>query len=177
MVSKLPPKAGTTAGCALLSHRRSMRCVTGDYDMDELYANTWTEQDRLSFENQPVSAKKFLIAWALALFLGPIGAQRYYLGFFPTAVFKTVMLGTGVVLLTLGADNLGLALIGIVSAWTVIDLFLLLSGTMRDTKDQRLDGYTRYAGVCAAVTVLLLVSFLVVALVMGTSTGVSGGLQ
>lgn len=143
-----------------------------DDDLDEFYANTYTDEDRLAFENQPTSSKKFLIAWALALFLGPIGAQRYYLRYFPTAVLKTVLLGSGTVLVVVDLSIAGQALIGMVGAWTIIDLFLLLSGTMRDRADHRLDGFTKYAGICAAVTVLVLVGLLVVALVAGTSAGV-----
>lgn len=146
----------------------------GDYDLDELYANTYTEEDRRAFENQPTSHKKFLTAWLLALFLGPVGAQRYYLGHFPTAVLKTALLCSGTVLLILDAESVGLALIGVVGAWTIIDLFLLLSGSIRDRSDHRLDGFTKYAGICAAITVLVLVGLLIVALVAGTSAGVSG---
>ena len=145
-----------------------------DYDLDELYANTYTEEDRRAFENQPTSEKKFLVAWALALFLGPIGAQRYYLGFLPTAMLKTLMCCGGAVLLVLEVVTPGLALLGVVGAWTIIDLFLLLSGTMRDRKDHRLAGYAKYVGICAALTVLILVGFVVVAMVVGTSAAVSG---
>ena len=147
--------------------------MAGHYDPDELYSNTYTEEDRLAFEGQPTSEKKFLIAWALALFLGPLGAQRYYLGRLPTAALKTGLLCSGLVLLALELPNVGLALIGVVSAWTIIDLFLLLTGSMRDTAGERLDGFTKYAGVCAAVTVLVVVLLLFIALVAGTSSGVS----
>lgn len=147
--------------------------MADDYDLDELYANTYTDEDRVAFENQPVSSKKLLVAWALALALGPIGAQRYYLGYYPTAVLKTTLFLAGTALVTFDAVSVGLALLGVVGAWTIIDLFLLLSGTMRDRANHRLDGFTKYAGVCAAVTVLVLVGMLVVALVVGTSAGVS----
>lgn len=147
--------------------------MADDYDLDELYANTYTDEDRVAFENQPVSSKKLLVAWALALVLGPIGAQRYYLGYYPTAVLKTTLFLAGTALVTFDAVSVGLALLGVVGAWTIIDLFLLLSGTMRDRANHRLDGFTKYAGVCAAVTVLVLVGMLVVALVVGTSAGVS----
>ncbi|WP_120005727.1 hypothetical protein [Nesterenkonia muleiensis] len=148
--------------------------MSGDYDFDELYANTYTDQDRLAFENQPLSEKKFLLAWALALFLGPIGAQRYYLGYFPTAVLKTSMFIAGAVLLVLEMSMIGLSMLGVVGAWTVIDLFLLISGTMRDRADHRLQGHTRFGGICSAVTVLVLVGWMIVALIIGTSAGVSG---
>ncbi|TLP75815.1 TM2 domain-containing protein [Nesterenkonia sphaerica] len=148
--------------------------MPADYDLDELYANTYTEQDRRAFETQPESSKKFLVAWSLALFLGPIGAQRYYLGYLPTAVLKTSMFCAGVVLMILGLPNAGLPLVGVVGAWTIVDLFLLLSGTMRDRADHRLQGFTRFGGICAAATVLVLVGWLIVALVIGTSSGVAG---
>lgn len=145
----------------------------GQHDLDELYANTYTEEDRLAFENQPTSEKKFLTAWALALFLGFIGAHRCYLGHFPTAVLKTALLGGGVVLLGLELSSLGLALIGVAAAWMIIDLFLLLTGTTRDRAGRRLQGFTEHAGVCAAVTVLVVVLVLFVSLVVGTSSQVS----
>lgn len=147
--------------------------MSSDYDLDELYANTYTEEDRRAFENQPVSEKKFLIAWALALFLGVIGGQRYYLGYIPTAVLKTTLFITGVILLVIEIPIFGLALLGVVGAWTIIDLFLLISGTMRDRADHRLAGHARFGGICAAITVLVLVALLIVALVVGTSAGVT----
>ncbi|GAA3050001.1 MULTISPECIES: TM2 domain-containing protein [Actinomycetes] len=143
-------------------------------DLDELYANTFTAEDRAAFEAQPTSEKKFLVAWALALFLGPMGAQRYYLGRLPTGVLKTLMFGTAMVGFATGAVNLGFIFMGVVGAWTIIDLFLLLSGTMSDRQDVRLDGFRRWAGPCAAVTVLFLVGLLIAALVIGTSSAVSG---
>ncbi|WP_022872047.1 TM2 domain-containing protein [Nesterenkonia alba] len=145
--------------------------MAGDYDLDELYANTYTEDDRLAHQNQPISEKKFLIAWALALFGGPVGAQRYYLGFLPTAIVKTTLFCAALVCFSLDQVNLALGFMAVVGAWTVIDLFLLLSGTMRDTKDHRLDGYTRFGGICAAVTVVVFAGFLVIALVIGTASG------
>lgn len=147
--------------------------MSGDYDLDELYANTYTEEDRLAYENQPTSEKKFLIAWLLALFFGVIGGQRYYLGYIPTAALKTALFAAGVVLAVLDLPVIGLAFIGIVSAWTVIDLFLLISGTMRDRADRRLAGHDRFGNICAALTVLVLVGILVVAMIIGTSAGVS----
>lgn len=148
--------------------------MSSDYDLDELYANTYTEEDRLAHENQPISEKKFLIAWLLALFLGVIGGQRYYLGHIPTAVLKTALFTAGVALVVVDLPVIGLAFIGIVGAWTVIDLFLLISGTMRDRAGRRLAGHARFGSICAAATVLVLVGILVVAMIIGTSTGVSG---
>lgn len=144
------------------------------YDLDELYANTWTEEDRRDFDNQPVSPRHFLIAWALALFLGPFGAQRYYLGRIPTALLKTAMLCTAIGGFLTGVHAVAISFITVVGAWTIIDLFLLISGTMRDAHDHRLAGYEKWAGRCAAITVLVLVSMMVAALVIGTSAGVTG---
>lgn len=145
------------------------------YDLEELYANTWTEEDRREFEDQPVSSRHFLIAWALALFLGPFGAQRYYLGRIPTALLKTAMFCTAVGGFLTGAYGVAMSFITVVGAWTIIDLFLLISGTMGDVDDHRLAGYEKWAARCAAITVLVLVSMLVAALVIGTSAGVAGG--
>lgn len=145
----------------------------GHYDFDELYSNTYTEEDRLAFENQPTSEKSFVVAWALALVLGLVGAHRYYLGHVSTSVVKAVLLGAAAALLLGEITSAGLALLGIAAAWMIIDLFLLLSGTMRDKAGHRLKGFTKHAGVCAVVTVLMFVLLLFVALVVGTSSGVS----
>lgn len=65
--------------------------------------------------------KSFIVTWLLSLFLGALGADRFYLGKIGTGILK---------LLTLG--GLGI--------WSLIDLVLILSGTMRDQKGHRLDG-------------------------------------
>lgn len=65
--------------------------------------------------------KSFIVAWLLSLFLGGLGADRFYLGKIGTGILK---------LLTLG--GLGI--------WSLIDLVLILSGTMRDHAGHRLDG-------------------------------------
>lgn len=148
--------------------------MAGDENFDDFYANTYTEDDRRAFENQPTSQKRFLIAWVLALFLGPVGAHRYYLGHYPSAVLKTVLPLAAAALLVAGPSSIGLALVGAVVAWMIIDLLLLLTGTTRDRADHRLAGFSQFAGRCAAMTVLVLAGLLVVALVVGTSTGVSG---
>lgn len=148
--------------------------MAGDYDLEELYANTFTEEDRQALENQPVSPKKFVVAWLFALLLGPLGAHRYYLGHVPTAVVKTVLLASAVTLFSLGQENVALGAVALVGAWTVIDLVLLLTGTMRDSHGHQLANYRRRAGVCAAITVLLLATALTAALIIGTSTAVAG---
>jgi len=153
-----------------------MADVSASFDLDDdFYANTFTEEDQAAFEAEPESPRKFLIAWALALFLGPIGAQRYYLGLIPTALTKTLLFGCAAVFAALDNVNVSLLFMSVVTAWTIVDLFLLLSGTMRDQHETRLSGFQKFAGPCAAVTVLVLVGLLITALVMGTSAGVTGG--
>ncbi len=152
-----------------------MADVTASFDLDDdFYANTFTEEDQAAFEAEPESPRKFLIAWAAALVLGPLGVHRYYLGLIPTAVTKSLLFGCAAVCVALGYVNASLVFMGVVTAWTIVDLFLLLSGTMRDRHDRRLIGFRRYAGPCAAITVMVLVGFLITALVVGTSSGVAG---
>lgn len=148
--------------------------MASDYDFEELYANTYTESDRLAYENQPVSEKKFFTTWLLALTLGIIGAHRFYLGMVAIGMIKTVLACAAVILLVLEQQTIGLLILGIAMAWVLIDLILLLTGTLRDRKDHQLQGYQRLAGRCAAVTVLAVVILLVVAMVIGSSTAVSG---
>ena len=151
-----------------------MEGMADSYDLDDdFYANTFTEGDRAAFEAEPESPRRFLVAWALALFLGPVGAQRYYLGLIPTALTKSFLFGCAAVFVVLDNVNVSLLFMGVVTAWTIIDLFLLLSGSMRDRDELRLAGFRKYAGPCAAITVLVLVGFLITALVMGTSAGVT----
>ena len=66
-------------------------------------------------------AKSFVVTWLLALLLGIVGADRFYLGKTGTAVAKLVTLG-----------GLGI--------WTVIDLIIVLTGRTTDKSGQRLTG-------------------------------------
>ncbi|MGP9537234.1 GmrSD restriction endonuclease domain-containing protein [Brachybacterium sp. AOP43-C2-M15] len=67
----------------------------------------------------PVPAKSYPIAWALSLFLGVWGADRFYLGRWKTGLLKFATVG-------------GLFL------WWIIDLVLLTAGAMRDAKGRPL---------------------------------------
>jgi len=69
------------------------------------------------------NVKAFLTTLWLALFLGALGADRFYLGKWRSGLLK---------LLTLGG-------IGI---WLLIDALMIIFGKTRDNRDKRLAGYT-----------------------------------
>lgn len=148
--------------------------MADQYDFEELYANTYTEADQRAYETQPTSKKRFVTAWLLTLLLGPTGAHRWYLSRPGTAAIMVVVSLAAVVLMVSGQSNLGLLCITIIFAWTLIDLIMILTGSMRDREDLRLAGHRERAGLCSAITMLLLAIGLVFALVLGTSSGVAG---
>jgi TM2 domain-containing membrane protein YozV len=63
----------------------------------------------------------FLATWLFALFLGFLGADRFFLGKVPTAILKLFTIG-----------GLGV--------WWLVDLILVLSGVTRDSNGNRLVG-------------------------------------
>ncbi|MCH8559757.1 TM2 domain-containing protein [Nesterenkonia sp. DZ6] len=148
--------------------------MVDQYDFEELYANTYTEADQRAYESQPTSEKRFVIAWLLTLLMGPAGAHRWYLNRPVTASLMVLVSIAAVALMVSGFANLGLLCITIIFTWTLIDLIMLLAGSMRDRADLRLAGHRERAGVCSAITMLLLAVGLVFALVVGTSSGVAG---
>jgi hypothetical protein len=148
--------------------------MADQYDFEELYANTYTEADQRAYETQPTSKKRFAIAWLLTVLLGPAGAHRWYLDRPISASLMALVSIAAIVLMVSEQANLGLLCITIVFAWTLIDLIMLLTGSMRDRSDLRLAGHRERAGVFSAITMLLLAVGLVFALVLGTSSGVAG---
>ncbi|MCH8570168.1 TM2 domain-containing protein [Nesterenkonia sp. AY15] len=148
--------------------------MADQYDFEELYANTYTEADQRAYESQPTSEKRFVIAWLLTLLMGPAGAHRWYLNRPVTASLMVLVSIAAVALMVSGSANLGLLCITIIFTWTLLDLIMLLAGSMRDRADLRLAGHRERAGVCSAITMLLLAVGLVFALVVGTSSGVAG---
>lgn len=151
-----------------------MRDMADQYDFEELYANTYTAADQLAHESEPTSKKRFVPAWALTLFLGPTGAHRWYLTRRVSALLMLLTTLAAVVLLVAGQQTLGLLCMTVVFVWTLIDLIMLLTGSMRDRADLRLAGHRERAGLCAAITVILLALVLMISLMLGTSAGVSG---
>jgi hypothetical protein len=66
--------------------------------------------------------RSFTVTWLLALFLGSVGADRFYLGKTGTAIAKLVTLGA----------------LGI---WSLVDLIIVLTGRTTDRSGRRLTGY------------------------------------
>ncbi len=151
-----------------------MRDMADQYDFDELYANTYTAADQLAHESEPTSEKRFVPAWALTLFLGPTGAHRWYLTRRISALLMLAASLTTVALLVAGQQTLGLLCLTVVIAWTLIDLIMLLTGSMRDRADLRLAGHRERAGLCAAITVILLALVLMISLMISASARVTG---
>lgn len=79
------------------------------------------------------SNKSFLITWLLALLVGVLGVDRFYLG----------KIGTGL---------LKLATLGGVGVWAVVDLILVLTNKQRDKLGLPLAGYGKHKTIALIVT-------------------------
>jgi len=69
--------------------------------------------------------RHFLIAFFFSFLWGSFGIDRFYLGYVGTGILK---------LITLGGFGL----------WTIIDLFVIMAGAMRDKQDRELLGAREY---------------------------------
>lgn len=85
-------------------------------------------------QSQPTSSKSFLTTWLLALFLGFLGADHFYLGKTRTGILKLVTIG-----------GLGV--------WVIVDLILLLANHTRDLQGLPLEGYPKHKKVALIVTI------------------------
>lgn len=95
----------------------------------------------------PVGRKSFVATWLLSWFLGVLGIDRFYLG----------KVGTGLLKL-LTAGGLGI--------WWLVDVIIILAGSMRDKQGFALNGYEENKKVAWIVTIVLF-------LLSGISSGFS----
>ncbi|PRB67475.1 TM2 domain-containing protein [Arthrobacter sp. MYb213] len=82
--------------------------------------------------------KSFVVTWLLSWFLGVLGIDRFYLGKIGTGLLKLVTLG-----------GFGI--------WALIDVILILCGTMRDKSGYFLAGYEQHKKMALTVTIILAV--------------------
>lgn len=82
-----------------------------------------------------ISSKRFVVAWALALGLGVVGADRFYLGYRRRGVLKLCTLG-----------GLGV--------WAFVDVVELLSDTITDPDGGLLEGYPENKFAAISFTVI-----------------------
>ena len=93
-----------------------------------------------------VGDKSFVVTWLLALLVGLVGADRFYLGKIGTGILKLVTLG-----------GLGV--------WALIDLIMVLVGATRDAQGRTLAGYEQHRKVAWIVTGAVIVLGLIINLV------------
>ncbi len=92
------------------------------------------------------SEKSFLTTWLLALLVGLLGVDRFYLGKVGTGLLKLVTFGG-------------------IGVWALIDLIMVLTGATRDKAGRPLGGYDQHKKVAWIVTGAVLVLGLLINLV------------
>ena len=91
--------------------------------------------------------KSFVTTWLLSLFLGGWGIDRFYLG----------QPGLGIVKLLTG---------GGFGVWALIDLIMILAGSMRDSLGRPLAGYEQNKTMAIWVTVCIIIAQIVLVVVV-----------
>lgn len=107
--------------------------------------------------NSPLNGtgpKSFVVTWLLALFLGGLGIDRFYLGKVGTGILKLVTLGG-------------------FGVWTLIDLIVTLCGATRDKLGYKLRGYEQGKKAAWIVTIILWVFGAVFGSIAGAAAGSS----
>lgn len=79
--------------------------------------------------------KKKVVAALLCFFLGMLGIHRFYLGYTTLGIVQLALTIVGFITLILGVGLL--MLIGI-SVWVFVEFILILTGTIKDSKGEKL---------------------------------------
>ncbi len=99
----------------------------------------------------PTSQKSFVATWLLALLLGGLGIDRFYLGKIGTGVLK---------LITAGGFGI----------WALIDLILTLTGNHHDSAGLPLAGYQENKKIAWIVTIILYAAGIVIGIISAIIT-------